>query len=105
MIDLFLGIRSNIQCEYRAPLPRGPRKRKYPPEDDLHARLERYEELLRGFGIVDPGSTSLDDSKLAIRTTRTPNPGTFRRTIPLPDGKVVLSEHGRPRYIEKSVTV
>ena len=94
------GLRSNIQCEYRAPLPRGPRKRKYPPEEDLHIRLEHYEELLKSFGIVDPANTVMDRT-LDLRLKGAPATTAYRRALPLPDGKVVISEQGKPRYIEK----
>lgn len=53
-------IKSNRQCSFVAPV-RGKRKRTKPTREGLHARLRRYEELLRSFGVNVENTVPPDD--------------------------------------------
>lgn len=54
-------IKSEKQCGFTPPV-RGKRKRTKPPRESLHAKLKRYEELLKLYGAKVELSEAFDDS-------------------------------------------
>jgi hypothetical protein len=51
-------------CSFVPPV-RGKRKRTKTPKEGLHAKLRRYEELLRSYGAdIEPSEAGVDDSDL-----------------------------------------
>ena len=57
-------VRAGKQCSFVPPV-RGKRKRTKPPREGLHAKLRRYEELLRSYGApIEPSEAGADDSDL-----------------------------------------
>lgn len=53
-------VKAGRECNFVAPV-RGRRKRTRPPREGLHARLRRYEEMLRTYGAKIEPSDDLDD--------------------------------------------
>ncbi|KAE9372518.1 putative fungal-specific transcription factor [Stipitochalara longipes BDJ] len=57
-------VRAGKQCSFVPPV-RGKRKRTKVPKEGLHAKLRRYEELLRSYGAnIEPSEADGDDSDL-----------------------------------------
>jgi hypothetical protein len=61
------------QCNFIAPV-RGKRKRTKPPRETLHARLKRYEEMLKAYGAkIEPSDgTDMSDSETESQSLNTP---------------------------------
>ncbi|KAE8359502.1 fungal-specific transcription factor domain-containing protein [Aspergillus caelatus] len=55
-------IKAEKQCSFIPPV-RGKRKRTKPPRESLHAKLKRYEELLKSYGAKFEPSGDFDDSE------------------------------------------
>lgn len=53
-------VKTERQCSFIAPV-RGKRKRTKPPREGLHAKLRRYEELLKSYGAKLEPAESPDD--------------------------------------------
>lgn len=94
--------KSRVECVFVAHAPARRRKRKL-PEEDLLARLKRYEELLKSHGVdfdaydgsymthaTDP-STAVVHEGSNIKKEISPS---------LQSGKLIL-EHGESRYVDK----
>jgi len=57
-------VKAGKQCSFIPPV-RGKRKRTKVPKEGLHAKLRRYEELLRSYGAnIEPSEIGGDDSDL-----------------------------------------
>ncbi|KAI1478015.1 putative C6 transcription factor [Daldinia eschscholtzii] len=56
-------VKAEKPCNFVAPV-RGKRKRTKPPKESLHARLKRFEELLKSYGAKLEPSDEVDDSDL-----------------------------------------
>jgi Fungal Zn(2)-Cys(6) binuclear cluster domain len=57
-------VKAGKQCSFIPPV-RGKRKRTKVPKEGLHAKLRRYEELLRSYGAnIEPSETGRDDTDL-----------------------------------------
>lgn len=55
-------VKASKECSFIAPV-RGKRKRTKPPREGLHARLKRYEDLLRSYGAqLEPAGDEAEDS-------------------------------------------
>lgn len=54
-------VKAEKQCSFIPPV-RGKRKRTKPPREGLHAKLKRYEELLKSYGAKVEQSEDFDDS-------------------------------------------
>lgn len=98
------------QCDFIAPV-RGKRKRTKPPRETLHARLKRYEEMLRAYGAkIEPSDgTEGSDSEAESQSHNTPEssdgpmPKVERqdREDPIPP-KFIMKE-GTSRYYDRYV--
>ncbi|KAJ6789172.1 hypothetical protein PWT90_03296 [Aphanocladium album] len=113
--------RANIDCEYVAPV-RGKRKRTKPPHETLHAKIQRYEGLLKTRGLdVEEGSAghaasedSLSESNETADSPTilsAPTPGNepappmgFRSALirTAGSGPRLVSKEGHSRYFENS---
>ena len=87
------------QCSFIAPI-RGKRKRTKPPKETLHARLKRYEEMLKSYGAkIEPcddfdGSASETES----RYTHESNESITAMKI---QGSCCIPEDTKPKFIMK----
>ena len=54
-------VKNGIECYFVAPV-RGKRKRTKPPREGLHAKLRRYEELLKTYGAKVEAASDTEDS-------------------------------------------
>ncbi|KAL7894284.1 fungal-specific transcription factor domain-containing protein [Trichoderma sp. SZMC 28014] len=96
------------QCDFVAPV-RGKRKRTKPPRETLHARLRRYESMLRAYGAkIEPSDgTDGSDSETESHSLNTPvsSDGTMSivkmqdRDDPMPP-KFIMKE-GTSRYYDR----
>lgn len=53
--------RANQECSFVAPI-RGKRKRTKPVQEGLHAKLRRYEEILKSQGVTLDGDDDIDET-------------------------------------------
>ncbi|XXH03730.1 hypothetical protein Hte_010136 [Hypoxylon texense] len=65
-------IKTSKQCVFVPPV-RGKRKRTKPPRESLHAKLKRYEELLKSYGANVEPSDDFDDSDSDPETASRPD--------------------------------
>lgn len=96
------------RCDFVAPV-RGKRKRTKPPRETLHARLRRYEEMLRAYGAKIEPSDGDDgsDSEAESQSLNTPASSdgamsivkTQDREDPMPP-KFIMKE-GASRYYDR----
>lgn len=100
--------RGRHECFYEAPPPR---KRKRKPVDDVHQRLERYESLLKQYGIINEAPPK-GASSPANRATTFPTPdssGTDKPSmidaanVPSTRTGKMLAERGKTRYIDSAL--
>ncbi len=116
--------RAKIDCEYVAPV-RGKRKRANAPRETLHAKLRRYEDMLktRGVDVAEPtsavraasqdGVSESNDTVESPTSLSVPTPGEepaapmgFRSAlIKTPGtGPRLVTKEGNTRYYEKYVS-
>ncbi|KAJ3479025.1 hypothetical protein NLG97_g8424 [Lecanicillium saksenae] len=109
--------RANIDCEYVVPV-RGKRKRTRPSRETLHAKIQRYESMLKTRGVDVTGRAESEDglsesnetadspTSLSVATPRneTAPPMGFRSAlIKTPgSGPKLVSKEGNSRYYENS---
>ena len=87
-------VKAEKQCSFIPPV-RGKRKRTKPPRESLHAKLKRYEELLKSYGAKFEPSGDFDDSE--SETTSQPDVQTDEDAAP-PSQRPNLGET-KPRLI------
>ncbi|KAL7940985.1 fungal-specific transcription factor domain-containing protein [Trichoderma barbatum] len=85
------------QCSFIAPV-RGKRKRTKPPRETLHARLKRYEELLKSYGAKIEPSEDFDGSGSETESRRTPELNGGIKSIKLQSSRRV-TEDTKPKFI------
>lgn len=94
------------QCTFVAPT-RGKRKRTKPPREGLHAKVRRYEELLKSYGVkIEPEDSDGDSDSEAVSQsglstpveTRTPNEPPC---CPLQQKPRLIHSEGSSRYIDR----
>lgn len=98
------------QCSFIAPV-RGKRKRTKPPRETLHARLRRYEEMLKSYGAkIEPceefdGSDSETESRLTPESNGDVVPMETQSNCPRSkdiNPKFIMKE-GASRYFDRYV--
>lgn len=103
-------VKTERQCSFIAPT-RGKRKRTKPPREGLHAKLQRYEELLKSYGAKlepaePPEDADFSESEMASQADlEEPNVRTKVEKEPSGEetkGKLVTSD-GTSRYFERYV--
>ncbi|KAI9698560.1 MAG: hypothetical protein M1820_007450 [Bogoriella megaspora] len=103
-------IKAEKQCSFIPPV-RGKRKRTKPPKEGLHAKLKRYEELLKSYGVPleppeysnDLGSDSETDShpgvqmakEVQIQNRDPEDPYGLEETKPM-----LITKEGVSRYVD-----
>jgi Fungal Zn(2)-Cys(6) binuclear cluster domain len=91
-------VKAAQQCSFLAPL-RGRRKRTKPPKEGLHAKLKRYEELLKSYGAkIEPSEYDDDDSDSASMSRPDVEDDDMQNKV---DGISFALEGIRPRLIDK----
>jgi hypothetical protein len=106
--------RAARQCSFIPPV-RGKPKRRSTPKEGLHAKLKRYEELLKSYGadiepsdndnyVSDAETVSEPDVQMVIKDTESPkmssgSPFAFDETK-----TKLISKNGSSRYFEKYVS-
>lgn len=90
--------KARLDCEYQEPAPR---KRKRKPVDNLYARLERYEDILKRNGLL-PGTESTTTSSVSNRADRQ-NPSADLLRVPAKASGKLLRGHGKTRYIDSNI--
>lgn len=94
------------QCAFMAPT-RGKRKKTKPPREGLHAKVRRYEELLKSYGVkIEPCDSDSDLESEAVSQsglpmvveTRTPNKALCH---PLQQKPRLIHKEGSSRYIAR----
>lgn len=106
--------KASVACEYVAPV-RGKRKRIKPVKEGMHAKLERYEKLLKSYGAnleqSQDGDESTDDESVAAPPSKRQSVDTaatspaFVKDGPSPfeDGNVkIIRKDGSSRYFDSS---
>jgi len=107
-------VKAEKSCSFIAPV-RGKRKRTTYPKEGLHAKLERYEKLLRSYGAQlespesgngtdsDPDTTSLVDTEMTevtqIQGADRNDPYRLKESHP-----VLITKEGVSRYLDRYVT-
>lgn len=102
--------RSGSQCNFIPPV-RGKPKRKKTPTEGLHARLKRYEELLKSYGaMIEPSETyhapPVSDSNVNINDDTEYQRATGAGSFPVGYNKSrsrLVSQNGSSRYFERYV--
>ena len=107
--------KTRAECVFRAPAPPRRRPRKS-PEAILLARLRRYEELLKGFGVrIEPASSDAEVAR-RLEHMETASDSSITETFENPvqmtskskharvpaveHGKIIV-KNGKTRYLEK----
>lgn len=99
------------QCSFVAPV-RGKRKKTKPARETLHARLRRYEEMLKGYGAKLELGEDGDDSYSEVESAKTPetNASTVSKAVsPLcrhgseEDKPQFIMKEGASRYFDRYV--
>lgn len=104
-------VKNTQQCSFVAPT-RGKRKRTKPPREGLHAKIKRYEELLKSYGVnIEPcdsdgdGGSDWEEEAGSHQSvlptpveTRTPNEPPF---YPLQQKARLIHKEGSSRYMER----
>lgn len=102
-------VKAAQQCTFVAPT-RGKRKRTKPPREGLHAKVRRYEELLRSYGVkIEP--TDFDDGDSDSEVVSQPRlltPVEARTSneapcYPLQQKPRFIHKEGSSRYIDRCV--
>lgn len=90
--------KAHLDCEYQEPAPR---KRKRKPEDELHARLEHYERLLKEHGILE----KTEKAKTNPATQSFSSPFYTIKSVHLgeKEGGKLHEEDGKSRYIDSGM--
>lgn len=94
--------KSRVECVFVVHAPSRRRKRRL-PEEDLLAKLKRYEELLKSHGVEFDDHDGPDMTRAPDCTTSVVHEGSNikKETSPsLQTGKLIL-EHGESRYVDK----
>lgn len=105
--------KAGTECVFRTPAPPRRRKRKL-PEADLHARLQRYEEALKGLGVdietidgdsINPGNNNRQESdhrRAATHSSSSEPAGDA--SVRAAMGRLIVQE-GKSRLFEKYVLI
>lgn len=94
------------QCAFVAPT-RGKRKRTKPPREGLHAKVRRYEELLKSYGVkIEPCDSDGDSDSEAVSQSGLPTPVETRTPneppcYPLQQKPRLIHKEGSSRYIDR----
>jgi hypothetical protein len=100
-------IKATRQCEYIAPV-RGKRRKLKPPKESLHAKLARYESLLKSYGAkidqkdADSSGESDTDVDMAIRSPSAETPSTLVDNKSPTDPFGMLTGTLKPKFIAKN---
>lgn len=99
--------RMGKECSFVAPL-RGKRRGKRAPKEGLHAKLQRYEELLKSYGVKIELTNDADisdaesGSEQAVAVTDHTEPRMKASSEPFPNSRLVAKD-GTSRYFDKCV--
>ncbi|KAL6796198.1 fungal-specific transcription factor domain-containing protein [Trichoderma sp. SZMC 28013] len=93
-------VKAERQCSFVAPV-RGKRKRTKPPRETLHARVKRYEEMLKAYGAkIEPCDDSdVSESETEPRTI-TPESSEGMSAMRI-QGCCIMPEDIKPKFIMK----
>ena len=109
-------VKARVECIFRAPVPQRRRHRK-PAEATLLARLRRYEELLKGFGVKIETITSdaemasrvegmiIDTESTAAQSHENPAhmPVKTKQAQPQVERGEIVVKNGKTRYLENKL--
>jgi hypothetical protein len=104
-------VKTGTQCSFIPPV-RGKRKRIKSPREGLHAKLKRYEELLKSYGAnIEPsdngdGSEVEGASELDLEMHEDAEPRTKKRDGPITfdeTNRRLITKNGSTRYFDKYV--
>lgn len=109
-------VKARIECIFRAPVPQRRRHRK-PAEATLLARLRRYEELLKGFGVkietinsdaeiasrVEGMAIDTEDATAESLENHAHMPGHRKQAQPQVERGEIVVKHGKTRYLENKL--
>ncbi|EHK22953.1 uncharacterized protein TRIVIDRAFT_191560 [Trichoderma virens Gv29-8] len=88
-------------CSFIAPV-RGKRKRTKPPRETLHARLKRYEDMLKAYGAKIEPSEDFDGSESETECRLTPESNESVVQIRMQNsGLAAAAEDTKPKFIMK----
>ena len=99
--------RAGKDCSFVPPV-RGKRKRTKVPREGLHAKLRRYEELLKSYGAnIEPSEAGADDSdleagsELGIEMTEDTISKSRGTTVTVAPDEKFVSKDGSSRYFDR----
>lgn len=93
-------VKAERQCSFVAPV-RGKRKRTKPPRETLHARVKRYEEMLKAYGAkIEPCDDSdMSETETEVQSITPESSGSM--SVMRMQGCCIMPEDIKPKFIIK----